>query len=149
MKIEIIKPQEEVKWDYPCKGICEVNGLVIGFTKEGVGCVLDKGKTNCDLYTSQMYLDMDKFAPIKEKGNNYDWNNPKFPILAKGIGEDIFTIDGFDEVDNSVLITTFSFSGKVHYWCEDREKFESKEDMNEWLKSLEILPKGTEIKITF
>ena len=55
----------------------------------------------------------------------------------------------FDEVDNSVLITTFSFSGKVHYWCEDREKFESKEDMNEWLKSLEILPKGTEIKITF
>ena len=33
MKIEVIKPQDEVKWNYPCKGICEVNGLVIGFTE--------------------------------------------------------------------------------------------------------------------
>lgn len=148
MKIEVIKPQSELKWNFPCKGICEVNGLIIGFTKEGSGCVLDKGVTNCDLYTSQMYLDMDKFTPIKEKGNNYDWNNAEFPILVKGIGEDIFTIYGFDEVDNSVYITTFSFSGKIHYWCEDIAKFPSEKDRNKWLKSLEILPKGTEIKIT-
>ena len=147
MKIEVIKPQEEAEWNYPCKGICEVNGLVIGFTKEDVGCVLDKGKTNCDLYTSQMYLDMDKFTPIKEKGNNYDWSNPKFPILVKGIGEEVFTIDGFDEVDNSVSVTTFNLNH--NYICEEREKFSSEKERNEWLKSLEILPKGTEIKITF
>ena len=147
MKIEVIKPQEEVKWNFPCKGICEINGLTIGFTKEGVGCVLDKGKTNCDLYTSQMYLDMDKFTPIKEKGNNYDWSNPKFPILAKIEEDEIFMIEGAEGVNDLLLLTTFNH--KHHFICQDTTAFESKEDMTEWLKSLEILPKGTEIKITF
>ena len=149
MKIEVIKPQEEAEWNYPCKGIHQGSGLVVGFTEEGAGCVLEQGKTNYELYSYEEFWDMDTFTPIKEKGNNYDWSNPKFPILVKGVGEDIFTIDGFDEVDNSVSITTFSFSGVVYYWCEDREKFSSEKGRNEWLKSLEILPKGTEIKITF
>ena len=147
MKIEVIKPQEEVKWNFPCKGICEVNGLIIGFTKEGTGCVLDKGETNCDLYTSQMYLDMDKFTPIKEKGNNYDWSNPKFPILAKITDGEVFMIKGFDSKDNSVNLTAFNTQYLII--CDNLASFESKEKRNEWLKSLEILPKGTEIKITF
>lgn len=147
MKIEVIKPQEEVKWNFPCKGICEVNGLIIGFTKEGCGCVLEKGQTNYKLYSFDKYWDMRTFTPIKEKGNNYDWSNPKFPILVKGMGEEVFTIYGFDEVDNSVSITTFNLNH--NYICEEREKFSSEEERNEWLKSLEILPKATEIKITF
>ena len=75
--------------------------------------------------------------------------NPTFPILVKDKGENIFTIDIFDEENDSVEVTMFICSGVVHYWCEDRVRFDSKEDRNEWLKSLEILPKGTEIKITF
>ena len=149
MKIEVIKPQEEAEWNYPCKGIHQGSGLVVGFTEEGAGCVLEQGKTNYELYSYGEFWDMDTFTPIEEKGNNYDWNNPRFPILVKGVGEDIFTIDGFDEVDNSVSITAFSCSGEVHYWCEEIEKFSSEKERNEWLKSLEILPKGTEIKITF
>ena len=65
-------------------------------------------------------------------------------ILLAGI---YFTINGFDEVDNSVSITTFNLNH--NYICEEREKFSSEKERNEWLKSLEILPKGTEIKITF
>ena len=147
MKIEVIKPQDEVKWNYPCKGIHQGSGLVVGFTEEGAGCVLEQGKTNYELYSYEEFWDMDVFTPIKEKGNNLDWNNTKFPILVKGIGRDIFTIDGFDEVDNSVSVTTFNLNH--NYICEEREKFSSEKERNEWLKSLEILPKGTEIKITF
>ena len=77
MKIEVIKPKEE-KWSFPCKGVHKQNGLVIGFTEEGVGCVLEKGQTNYELYSYEEFWDMDTFTPIKEKGNNYDWSNPKF-----------------------------------------------------------------------
>lgn len=150
MKIEVIKPQEEAEWNFPCKGIGNKTDLVVGFDRYGSGCVLEKGQTNYNLYLYSEFWAMDTFTPLKEEkanGNNYDWSNAKFPILVKGMGEDIFTIDGFDEVDNSVSITTFNLNH--NYICEEREKFSSEEERNEWLKSLEILPKGTEIKITF
>ena len=150
MKVEVIKPKEDKPyWDYPCKGIRKKDGVVVGFEKFGSGCVLESGQSKMKLYTSYVFLDMADFSPIKEKGNNYDWNNPTFPILVKGSGEDVFTINGFDEVDNSVSITTFSFNKRVHHWCEEIARFSSEEDRNKWLRSLEMLPKGTEIKITF
>ena len=87
MKIEVIKPQEEVKWNFPCKGVGNKSGLVVGFTEEGCGCVLEKGQTNYKLYSYERFWDMDTFVPIKEKGNNYNWSNPTFPILVKGKGK--------------------------------------------------------------
>ena len=146
MKIEVIKPQEEAEWNHPCKGIHQGSGLVVGFTEEGTGCVLEQGKTNYELYSYEEFWDMDKFTPIKEKGNNYDWSNPKFPILAKTVDGEVFMIKGFDNKDNSVNLT--AFNTQYLLIC-DRALFESKEKREEWLKSLEILPKGTEIKITF
>ena len=152
MKIEVIKPQEEVKWNFPCKGIGKKSNMIVGFSGYGQGVVLDTGQSDFfKLYTMPNNWDMEMFTPIKEQenGNNYDWSNPTFPILVKGSGDDVFTINGFDEVDNSVSITTFSFNKKVHYWCEEIARFPSEKDRNKWLKSLEIYPKGTEIKITF
>ena len=152
MKIEVIKPQEEVRWNFPCKGKYIGTDLVVGFSESGIGVVLNTGRSRGRyLYEFRRYWSMNQFEPIveKEKGNNYDWNNPTFPILVKGSGEDVFTINGFDEVDNSVSITTFSFNKRVHHWCEEIARFSSEEDRNKWLRSLEILPKGTEIKITF
>ena len=66
MKIEVIKPQEEVKWNFPCKGIHQSSGLVVGFTEEGAGCVLGQGKTNYELYSYEEFWNMDTFTPIKE-----------------------------------------------------------------------------------
>lgn len=146
MKIEVIKPQEEVKWNFPCKGVGNATGLVVGFTEKGCGCVLEKGQTNYNLYAYEECWNMNSFTPIKEKGNNYDWSNPKFPILAKITDGEVFMIKGFDSKDNSVNLT--AFNTQYLLIC-DRASFESKEKRNEWLKSLEILPKGTEIKITF
>lgn len=153
MKIEVIRPQEEVKWSYPCKGIAnDGSGLVVGFSRDGVGVVLDKGTSICNLYIVSRW-NMSAFTPIaeieKKQGNNLNWNKVKFPILAQGITKgDVFLVNGFDEVDESVCLTTFSTSGKVHYICEDIKSFNSKLEMERWLKSLEILPEGTEIKIT-
>ena len=150
MKIEVIKPQEEVRWNFPCKGKYIGTDLVVGFSESGIGVVLNSGRSRGRyLYEFSRYWSMNQFEPIveKEKGNNYDWSNPKFPILVKGMGEEVFTIDGFDAVDNSVSVTTFNLNH--NYICGEREKFSSEEERNEWLKSLEILPKGTEIKITF
>ena len=151
MKIEVIKPKEEVKWNFPCKGISKENNVLVGFSGYGKGVVLDAGNYNAPLYAYHEDWNMSEFVPLEEKakGNNYDWSNPAFPILAKQVGEEVFTIDGFDEVDNSVSITTFSFNKKVHYWCDEIARFSSEEVRDKWLKSLEILPKGTEIKITF
>ena len=129
MKIEVIKPQEEVKWNFPCKGVGNATGLVVGFTEAGNGCVLEKGQTNYNLYAYEECWDMSSFTPIEEKGNNLDWNNPKFPILAKITDKEVFTINGFDEVDNSVSITTFNLNH--NYICEEREKFSSEKERNE------------------
>ncbi len=146
MKIEIIKPQKEVKWSYPCKGISKSgNGLVVGFSEEGAGCILEQGKTNYELYSYEEFWDMDTFTPIKEKGNKLDWSNTKFPILAKRLEGVEFSVDGIDEVDDSVLITIFT----NNCWYEEREAFASKEERLKWLQSLEVFPQGTEIKIIF
>ena len=150
MKIEVIKPQEEVKWNFPCKGIGNKTDLVVGFDRYGSGCVLEKGQTNYNLYLYSEFWAMDTFTPLKEekaKGNNYDWSSPKFPILAKIEEDEIFMIEEAEGVNDLLLLTTFNH--KHHFICQDTTAFESKEDMTEWLKSLEILPQGTEIKITF
>lgn len=154
MKIEVIKPQEEVKWSYPCSGIDKFGtGLVVGFMKKEVGTVLDKGSSGYGLYHQSDHWEMSTFIPLdeieKKQGNILNWNEVKFPILAQGITKgDVFLVEGIDKADNSVCLTTFSTSDKEHYICEDREKFSSKLEMERWLKSLEILPEGTEIKIT-
>ena len=85
MKIEVIKPQEEVKWNFPCKGICKENNIIVGFSGYGKGVVLDTGNYNAPLYAYHEDWHMSAFVPLeeKEKGNNYDWGNPTFPILAK------------------------------------------------------------------
>ena len=150
MNVNVIKPK--VEWSFPCKGRYIGTDLVVGFSESGIGVVLNTGRSRGRyLYEFSRYWSMNQFEPIveKEKGNNYDWGNPTFPILVKDKGENIFTIDIFDEENDSVEVTMFICSGVVHYWCEDRVRFDSKEDRNEWLKSLEILPKGTEIKIIF
>lgn len=126
MKIEVIKPKEDKPyWEYPCKGICEVNGLIIGFTKEGTGCVLEKGQTNHKLYSFDKYWDMRTFTLIKEKGNNYDWSNPDFPILAKITDGEVLMIKGLGDIDNSVYLTAFNTQYLII--GDNQVSFESKE----------------------
>lgn len=145
MKIEVIKSQEEVKWNFPCKGKRKSDGMIVGFKDFGEGTVLES-EAKSSLFNYSKYWDMSEFEPIVEKGNNPDWGNPKFPILAKITDGEVLMIKGLGDIDNSVNLTAFN----TQYLdiCDNRASFESKEKRAEWLQSLEILPKGTEIKIT-
>ena len=68
MKIEVIKPQEEVKWNFPCKGRSKTDNTVVGFSRYGQGVILDIGLSiYYRLYDMYNDWDMNNFIPLEEK----------------------------------------------------------------------------------
>lgn len=145
MKIEVIKPQAEVKWNFPCKGICKEDNLIVGFSSYRIGVVLNIGK--CDgfsLYDFSKDWKMNDFEPLEEQEKQpIDWDKPEFSIWAQDKDGEVVKINLIDNCD-------------VHYFGIANDKmvystrgFPSIIGRDQWLNSLEILPKGTEIKITF
>ena len=76
-----------------------------------------------------------------------DIDKAEYPIYAKNQRGEIVIITSIDYNDyfNADVVKIITMPQLIH----DEEKyFFNKEELKEWLNSLEILPKGTEIKIT-
>ena len=153
MKIEIIKPQKEVKWDYPCKGVSKTDGTIVGFSSYRIGTVLDIGESKYyKIYDIADNWNMDNFQPIEEEKQlvedteltrEVDWDNITLPIWAKNSNGSIILIYKIHEkkVDYLVIYGNYiRFTNEMTFCCIS--------DRNEWLNSLEILPNGTKIEIT-
>ena len=153
METKIIKFKKRVNWNFPCKGISKTDNVIIGFSSYGIGTVLDTGQsTSYRLYSKEDNWNMDNFQPIEEESQSIkeieptqevDWNNIAFPIWAKHQNEHIIVIYNINEKKIFYLII---YGNYIRFTNE--EVFCSISDRNEWLNSLEILPKGTKIEIT-
>ena len=152
MKIEFIKPQEEVKWRFPCEGISKTDEVVVGFSNYRVGTVLDCGKSKYyKIYDIADNWNMDNFTPIKEEKQliedteltqEVDWDNITLPIWAKNSNGNIVLIYKIHEkkVDYLVIYGNYiRFTNEMTFCCIS--------DRNEWLDTLGILSKGTKIEI--
>ena len=157
MKIEVIKPQKEAEWKFPCKGICKEDNLIVGFSSYRIGVVLNIGQ--CDgfsLYDFSKDWKMNDFEPIEEQEKQpIDWNDPNnFPIIAEE-KDDIIIIhelvlpEAEDREDDEKCYFFISYlNSKTLITRSVWKTFNLLEERIEWLNSLKIFPKGSEIKIT-
>lgn len=154
MKIEVIKPQEEVKWTFPCKGISKDGGVIVGFNSRGKGTVLETKNEEYPLYEFREDWVMTLFELVVEN-QPIDWNDPKnFPIVA-GEKDDIIIIhelvlpEAEDREDDEKCYFFISYlNSKTLITRSVWKTFNLLEERIEWLNSLKIFPKGSEIKIT-
>ena len=139
MEIKIIKDD---KWNYPCKGISKIDNIIVGFARYGTGVVIDVGNSTCHrLYEFSEYWIMNDFEPIEEEKQPVDWGKIELPIWAKNTDGNLIQITSikgaelkYRRISNEMGLIT--------------DMFPTQGFANEWLNSLEILPKGTKIEIT-
>ena len=81
-----------------------------------------------------------------DKKEMLDIDKTEYPIYAKNQSGEIVIITSiyYNNYFNADVVKIITMPQLIH----DEEKyFFNKEELKEWLNSLEILPKGTEIKI--
>ena len=144
MKISIEKPKENI-WKFPCLGISNY-GTKVYFIGWEMGVVVESGDDYKIGHTSTIW-DMGKFTPIDINGFELnkpkliDWDKVELPIW-------------FEHSSGSVNMITMIYEDSVigiELWDEGAINWTSKYDgikeRDEFLNSLEILPKGTKITI--
>ena len=96
----------------------------------------------------EVKIDKWKFPCKARLGDDvFDWDNAEYPIWAKNENEEIIIITAIDYNDyfNADVVKIITMPQLIH----DEEKiYFDEEELNEWLNSLKILPKGTKIEIT-
>jgi hypothetical protein len=143
MKIEVIKPNESA-WKFPCKGRSKDGRFIVGFTKEGEGVVLETKTMPELLYKYDRFMNMDNFVPLEEEKEPTNWNKIECPIWAKDEKGNILIINSI----NNLFVAYSSLYIEAEKMVSTGQTFMAKKERNEWLNSLEILPKGSVIKIT-
>ena len=146
MKIEVIKPQEEVKWSFPCKGICKPSNIIVGFFGYGQGVVLDTGQSSIfKLYTTGFDCNMNNFEPLLEEKQSIDWDKVELPTLLfdRKENRNLFFVERFN-IDTMYIVRFYDLieNKKIEWMFSDKTK------RNEFLNTLEVYPKGTKIEIT-
>lgn len=145
MNIVINKPVKN-KWKFPCLGKLD-SGTIVYFSCWGIGVVVES-EGDFKIGHSDLLWGMDKFTPIDINGfelnklNPIDWDNITLPILAKSLIGNIILIYKIHEKRIDYLNIDGDY---VRFTIE--KTFCCMSDRDEWLRSLEIFPKGTEIKI--
>ena len=144
MKIEVIKPQEEVKWKFPCLGKSKSHRAVVYFHSDGVGVVVEQSSKYPYLYRSSVFdmQDFEPYIPTETKPQPIDWDKVELPIWAVR-GEWIMKIESLEETSLDGL----EFQESLNNIQGTRLGFKDKQDRDKYLNSLEILPKGTKITI--
>ena len=147
MKIIIEKNPKESIWEFPCLGQVS-SGTKVCFYEWERGVVVESNNEYKIGYISAIW-NMDKFTQIDINGNklntnpeSIDWDKVEMPVWAVR-GEWIMKIESLEETSLDGL----EFQESLNNIQGTRLGFASKEDRNQYLNSLEILPKGT--KITF
>lgn len=137
MNIIVTKPAKN-KWEFPCKGISIAkDGPIVAFYAEHKGFVLDPRKSSWIRYSNYEGWDMKTFIPVVE---------------PTALNLEILETSPFlrDKSNNIIKIKKIEVLRYVVYpICEAPiiKSFDSIQEEEKFLSGLEILPKGTEIKI--
>lgn len=143
MKIKIEKPEENV-WKFPCLGKSKLDEAVVYFYSEETGVVIEQSTTYPHLYISREFC-MEDFNPVNSsinpKENPIDWDKVELPIWAM-LYKDLTNITIIK--DKYIKGAILHNSGDMTNWD---YTYQSIKERDEYLNSLEILPKGTKITI--
>ena len=141
-----VKISEKIVWRFPCKGISKSNRLVVGFSKQNEGAVLDIGDSNSDdLYKWSTNWNMNSFEPLLEEKRSIDWDKVELPTLLfdRKENRNLFFVERFN-IDTTYIVRFYDLieNKKIEWMFSDITK------RNEFLNTLEVYPKGTKIEIT-
>ena len=154
MELHILRP--EPKWTFPCLGIHRYDGLKVCFTSAGNGVVVGVDiKEEYELYETSDVFDMSQFKPLKTADTFHlpkevNWDVAEVPFAAtsqeypglliiRDITDKPMAIK-FDNIFKEGLEASYRLLARS-------KKFSDREDRDEFLGQLEILPKGTVISI--
>jgi len=145
MEVKINK-SERGKWNFPCKGICKEDNLIVGFSSYRIGVVLNIGQ--CDgfsLYDFSKDWKMNDFEPLEEEKQPIDWDKVELPTLLfdRKENRNLFFVERLN-IDTMYIVRFYDLieNKKIEWVFRDITK------RNEFLNTLEIYPKGTKIEIT-
>ena len=141
-----VKISEKIVWRFPCKGISKSNRLVVGFSKQNEGAVLDIGDSNSDdLYKWSTNWNMNSFEPLLEEKQSINWDKVELPTLLfdRKENRNLFFVERFN-IDTTYIVRFYDLieNKKIEWMFSDITK------RNEFLNTLEVYPKGTKIEIT-
>ena len=141
-----VKISEKIVWRFPCKGISKSNRLVVGFSKQNEGAVLDIGDSNSDdLYKWSTNWNMNNFEPLLEEKQSINWDKVELPTLLfdRKENRNLFFVERFN-IDTTYIVRFYDLieNKKIEWMFSDITK------RNEFLNTLEVYPKGTKIEIT-
>lgn len=141
-----VKISEKIVWRFPCKGISKSNRLVVGFSRQNEGAVLDIGDSNSDdLYKWSTNWNMNNFEPLLEEKQSIDWDKVELPTLLfdRKENRNLFFVERFN-IDTTYIVRFYDLieNKKIEWMFSDITK------RNEFLNTLEVYPKGTKIEIT-
>ena len=143
MKIKIEKPKESI-WKFPCFGIHEKTCKIVAFMDDKKGVIVEKGYGVLSLGHYREDWEMIQFkpyTPTETKQQSIDWDNVELPIWLLYHGN-LLTIS--DITGKHMRGFVLKNNGRVVKWDYICDNIKNR---NDYLNSLEILPKGT--KITF
>ena len=146
MKIIIEKNPKESIWEFPCLGQVS-SGTKVYFYEWERGVVVESNNEYKIGYISAIW-NMDKFTQIDINGNklntnpeSIDWDKVKLPIWLLYHGNLLTISDITGKHMRGFVLKNNGRMVKWDYICDNIK------NRNDYLNSLEILPKGT--KITF
>ena len=148
MELHILRP--EPNWAFPCLGIHRYDGLKVCFTSMGNGVVVGVDiKEEYGLYETSDVFDMSQFRPIKTADTFHlpkevNWEVAEVPFAATSPEyPGLLIIKHIHYGPMTVKFDTITDKGIQA----NSRKFSDREDRDDFLNQLEILPKGTVISI--
>ena len=145
MKIEVIKPQEEVKWKFPCLGIHNSTSKIVAFMDDKKGVIVEKGYGVLSLGHYREDWEMIQFkpyTPTETKPKPIDWDKVELPIWVEDKDGIITQIVHIYETEIREFI--IPIDGKISY---NARLFITPQQKTEYLNSLKLVPKGTKITL--
>lgn len=141
-----IKIDKKIEWKFPCRAI-STRGVVVDFSNYNIGTIVKGNVLSFGKGDVLSGFIMDYFKPLNEEKEVIDWEKVEYPIYAKNENGEVIIITAIDYNDyfNADIVKIITMPQLIH----DEDKvFFSDDELNDWLNSLEILPKGTKIEIT-
>jgi hypothetical protein len=140
MKISIEKPREN-NWKFPCLGIHNTTSKIVAFMDYKKGVIVEEGNGALLLGHYREDWEIDNFTPytpIETKQQSIDWDKVELPIICNNKYKEFCIIDriGASKVEGYIVYHS-GILGTLE------GVFNNTEKRNEYLNSLEIIPKGT------
>ena len=139
-------------WVFPCEAKNIDNGAIVKFLSASYALVLYSGHSMLERGCYIYGLDLEDFEPLQRNKRIEEWEEIDYPVWTRDLYGNVVKIISFQLNADDVNSDKYAkYSVEYSYLNSSSNEtiiFNTMHDAYDWLNTLTILPKGTEIKIT-